>query len=358
MHTDIPSVIIHEDGECNFCKIHNQLEKESQSFDFNGFVEKLKRKKVKYHCLIGISGGIDSSFLLEYTVKTLKLTPLVIHFDNGWNTEAANHNMEVLVNALNVDFIRYQINRKEYDMVCKSLLMASVSDADIANDMVMAYFMTKAAKEHNIKWIFNGHDFRCEGTSPLCWSYMDAKYLVDINFKMGGPELKHFVQLTFWQQLKHAVGGIKNIRPLYYIDYVPNREIERLGALYGWKPYGPKHSENTYTWFVGAYLLPEKFKIDKRITYLSALTRSEFIIKYEAEYMLKQPIVYDKNEIIAILRRLEMTWGDFTRIMAKPRKLYTDFETYKTAFKKWKWLLWVCMKLRFIPRTFYIKYTS
>lgn len=361
MNTSIPSVTIGEEGQCNFCDIHDRLEVESASFDFQGFVKKLRAKKnVKYHCLIGISGGIDSSFLLEYTVKTLRLNPLVIHFQNWWNVPEAEHNMKTLVMKLNVDFIQYSMNRVEYDELCKSMLFASVSDADIINDMAMSYYMLKTADEYGIKWIFNGHDYKREGTSPLCFSYMDAKYIESVNEHIGGLPIVHFPMLTFGKQLWYALKGIRHIRPLYYIDYEPEREKSRLKALYGWKDYGDKHSENDYTWFVGTYLLPEKFNIDKRITYLSALMRSGYMVREEAECVLKSSPFRDRDFklIDKVKERLRFTDGDWNEMLDTPRHYYTEFKTYKDTFKRWKWLLWVLMKLNVFPRTFYVKYTS
>ncbi len=358
MHTGIPSVVIHEDGECNFCKIHDKLEVDAAKFDFDGFVSKLRTKNDKYHCLIGISGGLDSSFLLEYTVKTLKLRPLVIHFDNFWNSKEANSNITAMVTNLNVDFIRYHINRQEYDEVCKSLLYASVSDADIANDMAMAYFMLKVADEYGIKWIFNGHDFRKEGTSPLCFSYMDALYLKNIHTFTGGLPLRHFPLLTFGKQLWYALKGIRHIRPLYYINFDNEKEAKRLADTYGWKPYGDKHSENDYTWLIGSYLLPNKFDIDKRITYQSALMRSGLTTRDAAERILSLSPLPEESTIEVVKRRLGFSDNEWDEMMLTPRRYYTEFKTYKDSFKRWKWLLWLLMKIRVFPYTFYTKYVS
>ena len=110
------SIVRFKDGECEFCQMHRKFEADSALFDLDGFVEKLRKKK-GYHCLIGISGGLDSSFMLEYTVKKLGLKPLVIHFDNYFNVPEANHNIETMIKALNVDCIRYYVDRKKYNDV-------------------------------------------------------------------------------------------------------------------------------------------------------------------------------------------------------------------------------------------------
>lgn len=356
MSTDIESVVIDENGECNFCKIHDRLERESAKFDFEKFVYRLKKKKVKYHCLIGISGGIDSSFMLEYAVKKLGLNPLVIHFQNWWNVPEAEHNMRAMVKALNVDYIQYSVNRQEYDDICKAFLLASVSDADIVNDMAMSYYMMKTADQYGIKWIFNGHDFRREGTSPLSWSYMDAKYIQSVYKRITGKEIKSYPLLTFGKQLYYALKGIRQIRPLYYINYEPTAEKARLFRLYGWLNYGEKHGENIYTRFVGCYLLPLKFGINKQITYLSARMRTEGMSREDANQIMRNTNMH--CPIDPILKRLDFTISEWRNMFNSPIRHYTDFETYRPKFKKWRFAIYILTKLKVFPFTFYTKYCN
>jgi hypothetical protein len=353
-----PVVTLDENGICNLCHLHDDLEKSSLAFDWQKELTKIKKQKRKYHCLIGISGGLDSSVLLEYALSQ-GLNPLVIHFDNRWNTKEADANIELLTK--NVDFIRYSLNQKEYDTLCRKFLYASVSDADIPNDMAMAEIMFRAAKDYKIKYIFNGHNFRTEGSSPLCWSYMDAKYIKsvwNINTLIGKEtELKSFPLLTFWKQLYYiVVCGIKQVRPFYYLN--PDMEAEKSRLIEkGWQNYGAKHGENIYTEFIGAYYLPQKFKIDKGITYKSALIRSGKITK-EMAYKDWTKSDYDVTKVESILKILGIPQPAFNQIMLDTHRTYKDFETYHSMFKRWKWFFWILMKLKFIPFTFYKKYTA
>lgn len=349
--TDIPGINF-VDGLCDFCRVHDHLEAESQKFNLWGFVDQLKKTKNKYHCLIGISGGLDSSFMLEYTVKTLGLNPLVIHFDNWWNVPEADMNMDIMVKALNVDFIRYHVNKSLYDEVCKSLLFASVPDADIANDMVMAELMVRTAKMYKIKYVFNGHDFRHEGSSPLAWTYMDALYVKSVYKWHTGKELKNFPMIGFWGQMFQRT---KQVRLLYFVDYNPVREKKRLSAIYGWQDYGAKHSENVYTWFVGAHLLPVKFGIDKRITYLSARIRSGEISKEDAMDLLNLPMEPDYTD--EVLAELDITNDEFSEgIMSAEIRSHNHFKTYHSMFIRYRWILWILMKMKVIPYLFFKKY--
>jgi hypothetical protein len=341
------------DGDCDFCKIHDYLEKESAKFDLDKFIKKIKNTKNKYHCLIGISGGLDSSFMLEYTVKTLGLNPLVIHFDNNFNGLIANYNIERFVKGFNVDFMRYHINEDRYNDVCTALLYASVPDADIANDMVMSELMIRTAKMYKIKYIFNGHDFRNEGSSPLSWTYMDAQYVKSVYQWYWNKPLVNFPMVGFWQQLFQKV---QQFRLLYYIDYNPEKEAKRLEEEYEWINYGTKHSENIYTEFVGSYLLPQKFGIDKRITYLSARVRSGMISKKTALELLNKPIEFDESKLEQVLYQLGISEDDFNLIMKFPINDHTHFKTYHDMFKRYRVLMWLLMKMRIVPYTFYKKY--
>lgn len=351
-----PIVTLDSDGMCNLCHLHDDLEKSSKFVDWFRLLKKIKAQKGKYHCLIGISGGLDSSILLSWAIKW-GLNPLVIHFDNAWNTVEANSNIENLIRYAGVDCIRYYVNQKEYDDLCLSFLLAGVSDADIPNDMAMGEMMLRTCKQYGIKYIFNGHNFRTEGSSPLSWSYMDAKYIESVYYKFNeGKKLKSFPLLTFWKQLYYVViCGIKQVRPFYYFPKIDfNKEMSLLMENYKWKNYGTKHTENIYTDFIGSFYLPVRFGIDKTKTYDSALIRDGKMSKYEK--LQETHPLFDDLKIKYILMRLGISREVFDGIMKGPKRTYKDFETYHSMFKRWKWLFWILMKFGFLPRTFYTKY--
>lgn len=363
MDTSIADVKLNENGTCNFCDLHDSLEKSSQSFDWYKRVKKIKREGKKYDCLIGISGGLDSSLLLEYTVKKWHLKPLVIHFQNNWNVPEAEHNMKVMVDSLGVDFIEYKINQQEYDDLCLSFLLASVSDADIPNDMAMGEMMLRTANQYGIKYIFNGHNFRTEGSSPLCWSYMDAKY-VDSVFKRfnSNKPLQNYPLLTFWKQLYYtAVKGIRQERPFYYMNIDFEAEKQRLATVYGWKDYGGKHMENIYTAFIGAYYLPKKFGIDKSILYNSALIRSGKLRKEDVKAVdsgFKDEWVDMVCYRLGIKRHKALGSRGYSldEIMQLKWNTFEDYETYHNMFKRYRWLFWILTKMHLLPYNFYHKY--
>lgn len=339
---------IESDGRCEYCHLQEQLKFQSRE-PFNNVVERIKKKGKgkKYDCLVGISGGEDSSVLLFLTVNVWHLRPLVIHFDNHWNVPEANNNIEVLVKNLNVDFIRYFTNKKEYDLINDSLLWAGVPDADITNDVIMAKLMDRACKQYGIKYILNGHSFREEGSSPAKWSRIDGKYMSNIYTKYTGHKLENYPILTIWDQVYSGILGIQQVRPFHY-DRIDRKPILNTLYSWGWKHYGAKHTENYYTWFVGGWLLPKKFDIDKRKTYLSAQIREGMITKFQANEFLLENSEFDLNHLGKDKARI-LHLADAAPI--KDRKIYGGYN-----YKAWRPVFWVLMKLGVFPKTAFTKY--
>lgn len=345
---DSSFVKIHEDGICEYCKLQEQLKNKARE-SFQNVIDRIKKKGVgkKYDVLVGISGGEDSSCLLYLAVEVWGLRPLVIHFDNHWNVPEANNNIEVLVKNLNVDFVRYFTNKKEYDTINDALLWAGVPDADITNDVIMAKLMDQACKQYGIKYILNGHSYREEGSSPAQWSRIDGKYLSNIYERYTGRKLQNYPILTIWDQIWAGVKDIQQIRPFHY-EKIDRKPILNTLYSWGWKHYGAKHTENYYTWFVGAWLLPKKFGIDKRKTYLSAQIREGMITKFQAKEFLLDTSEFDLNFL----------GSDRARIMHlvdnSPKRHRSIYGGYN--YKRWRPVFWLLMKIGVFPTTAFKKY--
>ena len=337
-----------KDGLCEYCDLHSRQTALDLGY-LPTLVDKLKRKK-GYQVLIGISGGLDSSYLLYFTVKVLGLKPLVIHFDNGWNTKIAEENMELICRKLKVDFLRFRSD-EEYDELCGAFLRAGVRDLDIPNDIYMTELARRVAIKYKIKYGFNGHDFRTEGSTPLAWTYMDAKYIKSVYKWATGKKLKTFMNYTLWRQFTGALRGIRQIRVFHY-TLIHEWQKKKQMTEFGWKPYGPKHGENIYTKFIGYYVLPKRWNIDKRKVYLSAQVRSKTITKGEALTIIRDKVPFDEKLIPEIERR---TGVKLEEIMSAPLRHYSNFDHYN--FKRWKPLLWVMVKLKLTSYNFYKKYT-
>lgn len=335
--------------QCNYCDLHDQLQANANPGDWPIILREIKEKgnRNQYDCLIGISGGEDSSVLLYLAVVVWGLRPLVIHFNNRTNRPEANNNIKVLTEQLSVNFIEYYLDLNEYNRLTDALLKAGVPDADIANDVCMSKMMYSTAKDNGIKYILNGHSFREEGSSPKAWSFIDYTYLNDIYKTYNGTNLKNYPLLTVWDQIWGAIIGIKQVRPYHYADHGRDTVIETLKS-WGWQDYGGKHNENIYTAYVGNYLLPKKFGIDKRRTYLSAQIREGKITKEQAKEILKKPSKFNLDDL-GDRRDHILHLAATSPIQRRDKFKQTDYKLYKPLF-------WVLMKLGIFPVTAYKKY--
>jgi hypothetical protein len=336
--------------QCEYCDLHDKLESEAQSKSLEKLIEDLKieQTRKKYACIMGISGGLDSSTLLYTAVKHWELNPLVIHFDNHWNAPEAEHNMARLIQELNVDAIKFCVNKQEYDMLNLAFLMAGTPDADIPNDIAMTKLMYDTANKYGIKYILNGHCYKTEGSTPKPWTYMDALYIQDVYTTHTGKKLSSYPLFTIWDQLKYGFKGIKNVRPFHMMDERKSLE-EEMKELIEWKDYGGKHCENVYTEFVGAKLLPEKFGIDKRIVYLSAQVRSGELTKAQAREIFSQTPNFDMEK----LNRFRFKKAAQNALEQEPQSR-ESYQRYN--FKRYRLIFWFLSKLRVVPTTFYVKY--
>ena len=361
LDSNIPEIEFDDGGECTYCKIHDGFEEEYPlsrgTSKLAEIIEKMKNERNRYDCIVGVSGGCDSSYLL-YKAKEWGLRPLAVHFDNNWNTDIAKENMSRLVSQLNVDFLKVGVNKREFDDICRSFLLAGVPDADIPNDIALATVLYFAADKMGVPWIFNGHSFRTEGTSPLGWSYMDGKYVQSIHKLFGKEHMKTYPNLWLSKWLRWiALKRIKRIRPLWFIDYQKEDVKTFLSDEFDWKWYGGHHLENRYTIFSTNYYQPKKFGIDLRNVEYAALVRSGQMDRQKAINELKKPPETDPEVVKEVKKRLGFTDKEFNRIMTQPNKTHHDYETYQKTFRRWKWFFWVLSKLDLVPKTFYVKYT-
>ena len=334
--------------QCNYCDLHDELQQQSNPEELNGVINRIREHGYgdKYDCIMGISGGLDSSVLLYTAVRYWGLKPLVIHFDNNWNAPQAVHNMQQLIKKLNVDAITYQVNKSEYDKLNEAFLYAGLPDADIPNDIAMTKLMYDTAHKYKIKYILNGHDFRTEGSTPASWTYMDAKYIRSVYKAYTQSELTNYPLFTFKDQLYYALKGIKNVRPFHYGFDRETMELE-MKRLIQWQDYGGKHCENVYTEFVGSFLLPNKFGIDKRIVYLSAQVRSGRLTKQQARELFDVKPEFDMTK----LGEYESKINALINLRKGDRAKYEKYN-----FKAYRPLIWILAKMKVVPYTFYTKY--
>ena len=285
----VPGIVFDENGVCTFCEIHDELESAypmdaGTTERLQAVVDRIKRdgEGKKYDCVVGVSGGRDSTYTL-YNAVRLGLRPLAVHFDNGWNSDTAVQNIKNITERLGIDFHTHVADWEEFKDLQRSFLKASVPDAEVPTDWVIFSVLFKAAAAEGVKYIVHGHSFRTEGTTPLTWTYMDGKYVKDIQRRFGTKKIKSFPIMSMAGYMYYSfIKGIKQIRILYYIPYEEKKIMELLTKEVGWKDYGGKHHESKYTGFFQSYILTRKFNIDKRKLHYSALIRSGQMTREDA----------------------------------------------------------------------------
>jgi hypothetical protein len=292
--------------------------------------------------------------MIEYGLR-----PLAAHFDNTWNSTTANENMTNLLEGLKVDLFTYVVDNKEYDDIYRSFMRAGVPDLEIPTDIGLAATLNIAAEKYGIQYVIEGHSFRTEGISPLGWTYMDGKYIESVQKQFGTYPLETYPNMKLARFLKWMlVSRIRKIRPLWYIDHNKEETKQFLAKEFGWKWYGGHHLENRFTAFYHSFVLPQRWGIDKRKNGYSALIRSGQMNQEEALALLKEPHHLEEGILEYVKKRLGFSEEEFEAIMALPKRSYRDFKTYKKTFERLRPFFWVMYKLNFVPKSFYVKYTS
>jgi len=275
---------------------------------------------------------VDSSYV-AYLVKKLGLRPLAVHLDNGWNSELATKNIENIITRLGIDLYTLVVNWEEFKDIQLSYLKASVVDIEVVSDHAIFSTMFKLAKEKSIDYIISGTNTVTEFIMPESWLYkkMDFINLKDIHNKFGNVKLKTYPTFDFKKYVYYsAVLKLTPISILNYVPYIKKDIKELITKELGWRDYGGKHYESVFTKFYQAYILPEKFKIDKRKAHLSTLICSGQLTKEAALKELEQPL-YKENELQQdkeyVLKKFGLSDEAFEEIMKRPRRDHRDFKT-------------------------------
>jgi len=344
---DDPNIIFDSEGICNLCHIYYEAEKkhvikgEKGKQEAETILQKIKKegRKKQYDCIIGLSGGVDSTYLAYY-IKQKGMRPLAVHLDNGWNSELAVKNIENVVKKLDIDLYTYVIDWEEFKDLQLSYLKASVVDIEIPSDNAIIAILYKMAIKHNTKYILAGHNIVTEGFLPESWLHFkyDNMNMNAIHAKFGTKKLRTYPQLGYLKKtILESLGLIKWIPILNYIDF--EKEIAKSTIInkLEWKDYGWKHYESIFTRFYQGYILPTKFNIDKRKSHLSTLICSGQISRDDALKEIKKPI-YDKmlleQDKEYVIKKLGLDSEEFERLMTLPIKQHTDYSSIINVYKR------------------------
>ncbi len=363
----IPGIKFDSSGECSFCKLHQKLDKAfpiNNNDELYNLVEKIKYKgrNNKYDCVVGVSGGTDSSYTL-YMAKKFGLNPLAVHFDNGWNTELSVSNIYNLLKNLNVDLQTYVVDWEEFKDIQLSFLKASVPDAEQPTDLGIVSVLYRIASENKIKYILNGVSFRTEGNIPAGWGYIDGKYIKSVHKKFGSKKLKTYPNFTLWDSFKFIIfKRIRLVRFLNYINYSKDSAGSLLENEVGWRHPGGHHHESIYTRFYQGYLSPKKYGMDRRLISLSAQIRSGHIDRDKALDIINAPH-YSDEDILEdkkfISKKFNLKDEEMNEILSLPNKSFKDYKTYFPFLKKIKKIIKLLSKLNILPIIYHEdKYSS
>jgi N-acetyl sugar amidotransferase len=339
MDTTDPEITFDEAGICHHCRAYDAAIAANLRRGEAGrrSLEKLARRIAdesrgkRYDCVIGLSGGVDSTYVAWLT-RQLGLRPLAVHLDNGWNTETAVRNIETIVTRLGIDLQTTVLDWEEFRALQVAFLRASTPDCEIATDHAIAATLYRAAIGVGVRYIIHGTNLVTEQMVPRSWSYghTDWGYIRAVNRQFGGGRLKSFPHYTQFD-LKIGYPVLRRIRPMYalnYVDYDKEAAIALMQRELGWQSYGGKHHESLYTRFYQTYLLPRKFGVDKRRPHLSCLVNAGQMTRDKALAEIQQPPLSEDQIAIDrafVIKKLQLGEAEFEAMMAMPPLSFWDY---------------------------------
>ena len=360
----VPAIRFDAEGICNYC---HQVEKLKAQYGtgqakgealFDQILRDIRRTGhgKPYDCIIGVSGGTDSSYLV-YMAKQWGLRPLAVHYDNTWNSAIATMNIHKVLHALGVDLYTHVVNNKEVDDILRAFFFAGVAELDAHTDLGYAYLLRQVAAKYSIQYILEGHSYVEEGITPLGRNYFDGRYIQSIHQRFGTLPMETYPLMTFSRFLRSAmVNRVKFIRPLWYVSYSKEEARNFLQAELDWQYYGGHHLENRITSFAHSVYLPQKFNSDLRNNTLSARARNGAMTRDAAWAEYNTPPLIEDELIAYFKKRLNLSDDQYLQVMQAEPKSWTDYPTYKKRFERLRPLFHVLAKANLVPMSFYLKY--
>jgi len=349
MDTTDAAIVFDERGVCDHCIGFEEDVKPNWHPDEKGkrildqLVSQIAEsgKGKEFDCILGMSGGLDSSYMLHLLVTEFGLRPLVFHVDGGWNTHIAVNNIQVLVDKLGLDLYTEVINWEEMRDFQLSFFKAGVPHLDVPQDHAFFATLYHFANKHGIKYIINGGNYATECVrNPTEWLYYgtDLKQLRDIHRQFGSTSLKTFPfsSVFFHKIYLRYLRGVRVVKPLNLLPYTKKLAISTLTETYGWTPYPQKHFESRFTRFFESYWLPTRFGFDTRRVQFSSLILTGQMDRDAALKMLEQP-AYDEStiddEFAFIATKLGVTEGELRKLHQLPLKSYRHYKNQVSLFR-------------------------
>ncbi|WP_280640614.1 N-acetyl sugar amidotransferase [Hymenobacter volaticus] len=370
MDTTVPGITFDGQGECNFCEVHNHMDRafplgEAGRKKVQEIAADIKRlgKGKKYDCVLGVSGGRDSSFTLWYCVVKLGLRPLAVHFNDGFGNPVAGENMVKACHKLGVEMRTITSDWRESKDLKIAFLKASTPDMEEGTDVGIATALYGVAAKEGIQRIVIGQSFRTEGIAPLTWNYLDGKYLKAVHKQFGTVPLRPWkaddpgFHLDLEQMFYYAfIRRIKTVTLLYHVDYVRADVDELLARELEWVNPGAHYFDDLYQSVI-YYLNRTKFNIDRRLFNYSALVRSDQMSREVALERVKHINgIEDERVINLCIKRLGLTRAEFEEIVKAPPKTFRDYPNNYSLIRKLRWPIKILSQLNLIPESAYDKY--
>lgn len=348
MDTSDPTIFFDDDGLCDHCQTFYKKTLENWHTDERGerqlssLVEKIKKegKGKDFDCIIGMSGGIDSSYLTYLAKEKMNLRPLVFHVDGGWNSDIAVNNIERLIDGLDLDLYTEVIDWSEMRDLQLAFFKSGVPHVDAPQDHAFFMTMYKFAMKYNVKYVLTGANLSTECIrNPVEWMYYasDTTQLRDIHKQFGSRKLKTFpVTSILWHKVwMPYFQGIKLLRPLNMVPYIKEDAKKLLVKRFGWQPYPQKHFESRLTKFIESYWLPERFGYDVRRVQYSSLIVTGQMHRDEAIEKLKRPS-FDKKIIDRekrfVASKLGISQDELESYFLLPHKTYRNFKNQQIFY--------------------------
>ena len=370
MDTTAPGISFNAAGTCSFCDLHDRFEKsfplgEAGHRTVQRLADDMRKagRGLRYDCVLGVSGGRDSTYTLWYCVTQLKLRPLAVHFNDGFGNPVAGENMLRTCQRLGVELRTITSDWRESKDLKIAFLKASVPDMEEGTDLGIATALYGVAAKEGLQHLVIGQSFRTEGIAPLSWNFLDGKYLRAVHKQFGSVPLRPWqpndpgFNLGIKEMMYYAlVRRIKTVTLLYHLDYIRSEVDELLVRELGWTNPGAHYFDDLYQSVI-YYLNRVKFNIDRRLFNYSALVRSGQMSREVAMDRISRINSIEDETVIALcIKRLGLTRAQFEEIIATPPKSFHDYPNSYRFLRLFRWPIKIMSRLNLIPESAYDKY--
>lgn len=364
LDSTVPGIRFDTDGVCSYCHMHDKLEKlfptgAEGEVILQRMAEKIRRagRGRKYDCVVGVSGGRDTSYCLYITKEKLGLRPLAVHFDNGWDSDVAKTNLSKICDGLDVDLHTIIMDWPESRELTNCTIRACVPYIDLTDDIGIASALYRTAVKEGARHIILSHSFREEGVTPLLWNYVDARYTRALIKRFCRMPLVHFKNVDIHHMLYWIlVKGIHVVNITNYYDDTGEQVERLLTERFGWVDTGQHHMDNEMFALV-YYYARHKFGFDWRVVELSAKVRTGVVTREDALRALETAPFFENETLVDYgLKKQGFSREEFNAILAAPNKYFTDYPSYYSLLKAFRAPFKLLCRMHVLPAHAYEKY--